>query len=303
MSPFTWNLLADLREMWSIPLLLNAFRAGSVIAVVAATVGWFMVLRRQSFAGHTLALVGFPGAAAAVWLGVGITVGYFSACVAAALVIAMLPAAGRRGYREESAVIGTVQAFALACGTLFISLYKGFLGGTTSLLFGTFLGISAAQVVTLTIVGVAVLAAIAVIGRPLLFASIDPDVAAAHGVRVRVLDVTFLLILGATAAEASQITGALLVFALLLLPPATAQLITARPGPSLALAIAIGLVTVWSALFVAVYSTYPIGFWLTTIAFGLYVIAAGLTRLRRAGQGGGRSSADVREPVLDGVVS
>jgi zinc/manganese transport system permease protein len=303
MSPFTWNLLADLREMWSIPLLLNAFRAGSVIAVVAATVGWFMVLRRQSFAGHTLALVGFPGAAAAVWLGIGITVGYFSACVAAALVIAMLPAAGRRGYREESAVIGTVQAFALACGTLFISLYKGFLGGTTSLLFGTFLGISATQVLTLTIVGVAVLATIAVIGRPLLFASIDPDVAAAHGVPVRALDVTFLLVLGATAAEASQITGALLVFALLLLPPATAQLITARPGPSLALAILIGLVTVWSALFIAVYSTYPIGFWLTTIAFGLYVITAALTRLRRTGAGGRRAVAAAREPTFDGAVS
>ena len=303
MSPFTWNLLADLREMWSIPLVLNAFRAGSVIAVVAATVGWFMVLRRQSFAGHTLALVGFPGAAAAVWLGIGVTIGYFSACVAAALVIAILPAAGRRGYREESAVIGTVQAFALACGTLFISLYKGFLGGTTSLLFGTFLGISAAQVITLAIVGVAVLVTIAVIGRPLLFASIDPDVAAAHGVPVRALDVTFLLVLGATAAEASQITGALLVFALLLLPPATAQLITARPGPSLAWAIVIALVTVWSALFVAVYSTYPIGFWLTTIAFGLYVIAAIVARLRRVGERGGRWSVNHRERVLDGAMS
>jgi zinc/manganese transport system permease protein len=303
MSPFSWNLLADLREMWSIPLLLNAFRAGSVIAVVAATVGWFMVLRRQSFAGHTLALVGFPGAAAAVWLGIGLTVGYFSACVAAALVIAMLPAAGRRGYREESAVIGTVQAFALACGTLFISLYKGFLGGTTSLLFGTFLGISSAQVVTLAIVGVAVLATIAVIGRPLLFASIDPDVAAAHGVPVRVLDAAFLLILGATAAEASQITGALLVFALLLLPPATAQLITARPVPSLALAIVIALVTVWSGLFIAVYSTYPIGFWLTTIAFGLYVIVAVMARLLRIGQRAGPSAAVHRAPVLDGAAS
>ena len=303
MSPFTWNLLADLREMWSIPLLLNAFRAGSVIAVVAATVGWFMVLRRQSFAGHTLALVGFPGAAAAVWLGIGLTVGYFSACVAAALVIAMLPAAGRRGYREESAVIGTVQAFALACGTLFISLYKGFLGGTTSLLFGTFLGISSAQVVTLAIVAAAVLATIAVIGRPLLFASIDPDVAAAHGVPVRLLDVSFLLVLGATAAEASQITGTLLVFALLLLPPATAQLVTARPAPSLALSIAIGLVTVWSALFIAVYSTYPIGFWLTTIAFGLYVVVAVLVRAFGSGQRGRPSPAVRREPALDGVPS
>jgi zinc/manganese transport system permease protein len=196
-----------------------------------------------------------------------------------------------------------VQAFALACGTLFISLYKGFLGGTTSLLFGTFLGISPAQVVTLAIVGVAVLATIAAIGRPLLFASIDPDVAAAHGVPVRLLDVAFLLVLGATAAEASQITGALLVFALLLLPPATAQLVTARPAPSLALSIAIGLVTVWSALFIAVYSTYPIGFWLTTIAFGLYVVVAVVARLRRVGQHGAPAPAVRGEPVLDGTPS
>src|SRR5262245_17836055 len=196
MSPFSWNLVADLREMWSIPLVLNAFRAGTVIAIVAAVVGWFMVLRRQSFAGHTLALVGFPGAAAAVWLGVGATVGYFSSCIAAALVIAALPAAGRRGYREASAVIGTVQAFALACGTLFVSLYKGFLGGTTALLFGTFLGISARQVVTLAIVGVVVLVAVGVMARPLMFGSFDADVATASGVPVRALDAAFLVILG-----------------------------------------------------------------------------------------------------------
>lgn len=281
MIPFSWNLLADLREMWSIPLLLNAFRAGTVIAVVAAVIGWFMVLRRQSFAGHTLALVGFPGAAAAVWLGIGVAAGYFTSCIAAALVIALLPAAGRRGYREESALIGTVQAFALACGTLFISLYKGLLGGPTALLFGTITGISARQVLTLAIVGAAVLVAIAIIGRPLVFASVDPDVAAANGVRVRWLDAVFLVLLGATAAEASQITGTLLVFALLLLPAATAQLITARPGPSLALAVALGLVSIWAALFIAVYSSYPIGFWLTTIAFGMYVLAAIFAAVRR----------------------
>jgi zinc/manganese transport system permease protein len=282
MTPFSWNLIADLRQMWSIPLVLNAFRAGTVIAVVAAVVGWFMVLRRQSFAGHTLALVGFPGAAAAVWLGVGATVGYFSSCIAAALVIAALPAAGRRGYREESAVIGTVQAFALACGTLFVSLYKGFLGGTTALLFGTFLGISARQVVTLAIVGAAVLVAVGSMARPLMFGSIDSDVATASGVPVRALDAAFLVILGATAAEASQITGSLLVFALLLLPAATAQRVTVRPLIGLALAVGIALVTVWAALFISVYSVYPIGFWLTTIAFGWYVVVAvvGLARDR-----------------------
>src|SRR5215467_5202531 len=281
MPGFSWNIVDDIRDMWSVPLILNAFRAGTVVAVIAAVVGWFMVVRRQSFAGHTLALVGFPGAAAAVWLGVGATVGYFSSCIAAALVIAALPAAGR-GYREESAVIGTVQAFALACGTLFVSLYKGFLGGTTALLFGTFLGISERQVVTLAIVGAAVLVAVALMARPLMFGSIDSDVATASGVPVRALDAAFLVILGATAAEASQITGSLLVFALLLLPAATAQRLTVRPLIGLALAVGIGLVTVWVALFISVYSVYPIGFWLTTIAFGWYVVVAvvGLARDR-----------------------
>jgi zinc/manganese transport system permease protein len=243
-------------------------------------VGWFMVLRRQSFAGHTLALVGFPGAAAAVWLGLGVASGYFAFCLAAALVIAALPQRGSRGNPEQSAVIGTVQAFALASGMLFVALYKGFLGGTSALLFGSFLGITSGQVTILAVVAVAALAVLAVIGRPLLFASIDTDVAAAHGVPTRTLGTVFLLLLGASAAEVSQITGALLVFALLVLPPATAQLITARPVRSLTLSVVLALVTVWVALFIAYYSPYPIGFWLTTIAFGIYTLMYATTAVR-----------------------
>jgi zinc/manganese transport system permease protein len=279
---FTWNLLADIRDMWSAAFMVNAFRAGTIVAVLAALVGWFMVLRRQSFAGHTLAVVGFPGAAAAVWLGIGLAVGYFAFCLIAALVIAALPQGGNRGYAEESAAIGTVQAFALASGMLFIALYKGFLNGTNALLFGSFLGITAGQVGILALVAAAALAILAAIGRPLLFASIDTDVARAHGVPSRALGTAFLLLLGTTAAEVSQITGALLVFALLVLPPATAQLVTARPRYSLTLSVALALVTVWVALFVAYYSPYPIGFWLTTIAFGLYALtyAASTARAR-----------------------
>ena len=275
---FTWNLVADVQEMWSLPFMVNAYRAGTVVAVLAALVGWFMVLRGQSFAGHTLAVVGFPGAAGAVWLGLGAALGYYAFCLAAAVVIAAVPVG--RGYREESAVTGTVQAFALAAGGLFVALYHGFLGGTSALLFGTFLGITARQVALLAAVAVVVLAALAAIGRPLLFASIDVDVARANGVPVRALAVGFLLLLGATAAEVSQITGALLVFALLVLPPATAQLVTVRPAASLALSVALGLVTVWVALFVAYYSPYPIGFWLTTIGFGGYVLTFAGTRVR-----------------------
>ena len=269
---FSWNLLADIQEMWSLAFMLNAFRAGAAVAVLAATVGWFMVLRRQSFAGHTLAVVGFPGAAAAVWLGLAVSLGYFAFCLAAALLIAALPPGGQRGYSEQSAVIGTVQAFALASGMLFLALSGGFLNSTNALLFGSFLGITQPQVLTLAVVAAAGLAVIAVIGRPLLFASIDADVARAHGVPTRALGIVFLVLLGVTAAEVSQITGALLVFALLVLPPATAQLITPRPALSLALSVLLALATVWVALFIAYYSPYPIGFWLTTIAFGLYAL-------------------------------
>jgi zinc/manganese transport system permease protein len=281
-SAFSWNLIADVRDMWSLPFMLNAFRAGTIVAVLAAVVGWFMVLRRQSFAGHTLAVVGFPGAAGAVWLGIGEAFGYLGLCLVAAVVIAALPARGHRGERgfsEQSAVIGVVQAFALAAGMLFVALYKGFLNGTNALLFGSFLGITGGQVVTLALVAVLALVVLAAVGRRLLFASIDPDVAAARGVPTRALGAVFLALLGVTAAEVGQITGALLVFALLVLPPATAQVLTARPARGLVLSVVLALVTVWVALFVAWYSPYPIGFWLTTIAFTLYVAAQLATRL------------------------
>jgi zinc/manganese transport system permease protein len=271
---FSWNLVADLRDIFAVAFMVNAFRAGAIVAVLAGLVGWFMVTRRQSFAGHTLAVTGFPGAAAAVWLGVGVGVGYFAFCLAAALAIAALPGRGVDGQAAQSAMVGTVQAFALAAGMLFVSLYRGFLNGTSALLFGSFLGITADQVTALAIVAAVAVGVLAVLGRPLLFASVDPDVARAHGVPTRALDVAFLLLLGVTVAAASQITGSLLVFALLVLPAATAARLTVRPAAGLALSVALALVTVFVALFVAYYSPYPIGFWLTTIAFGLYVAAS-----------------------------
>jgi zinc/manganese transport system permease protein len=272
MGSFSWNLVLDIQEMWSLPFMLNAFRAGTAVAIVAPIVGWFMVLRRQSFAGHTLAMVGFPGAAAAAWLGLGLGAGYFAFSIAAAFVMAGRPA-GSTVHSEESALVGTVQAFALAAGMLFVSLSGGFLNETTALLFGSFLGITAGQVMALVIVAVVVLVVLAFIGRPLLFASVDADVARAHGAPTGALAVGFLLVLAATAAEVGQITGALLVFALLVLPPATAQALSPRPAVSLALSVVIGLLTVWVSLFVAYYSLYPVGFWLTTVGFGIYVAA------------------------------
>jgi zinc/manganese transport system permease protein len=280
---FSWNLLADIDDLWAYPFMVNAFRAGLIIAVLTGVAGWFMVLRRQTFAGHTLSVVAFPGAAAAVYLGVAAQYGYFAFCVAAAAVIAA--ASARRGssgaLAAESALTGTVQAFALACGLLLVSLYKGFLGGTTALLFGSFLGITTTQVTVLAVVAVLTLALLAGFGRPLLFASVDPDVAAARGVPVRGLSMLFMVLLGAAVAEAAQITGALLVFALLVMPAATAQRLTARPAWGMVLAVSLGWAVTWTGLIAAYYSPYPIGFWITSLAFAAYLTAHLIAALPR----------------------
>ena len=125
-------------------------------------------------------------------------------------------------------------------------------------------------------VAVFALAVLALIARPLFFATVDPDVAQARGVPVRLLATVFLVLLGCAAAEVSQITGALLVFALLVMPAATAQQLTARPMLSFALTIVFGLVIVWLGLAIAYFSIYPVGFYITTIGFAGYVLAAGV---------------------------
>lgn len=256
--------------------MVSAWQAGTIVAIVSGAVGWFMVLRRQAFAGHALAVVGFPGAAGAALLGIDVVWGYFAFCLAAALVLALLPAAGAGGRAQSSAVTGTVQAFALACGFLFVSLYGGFLGGTNALLFGSFLGITAGQVRVLLAGGALTLLALMLIGRPLLFASLDVQIAAARGVPVRLLGGVFMLLLGAAVAEASQITGALLVFALLVAPAAAAQQVTLRPWAGVGLTVAIGLGVTWAGLLVAYWWPVPIGFVITSVAFAAYLAARAL---------------------------
>jgi zinc/manganese transport system permease protein len=269
-----WNLWFDLREMLSYPFMVNAIRAGTIVAVVAGAVGWMMVLRKESFAGHTLAVVGFPGAAAATWLGFAAGYGYFAACAGAGLLMAALPARTRSGAGEQHALIGTIQAFALAAGMLFVSLYKGFLSGLTNLLFGTISGVSDSQVVTLLAAAVPCLVGLAILGRPLLWASIDPETAAARGVPVRSLSAAFLVLLGVAAAGASQVTGSLLVFALLVAPGAAAHQLTARPGLGVLLSVLLALVSTWLGMGFAFFTPYPIGFWVSSFAFAGYLLAA-----------------------------
>lgn len=284
MTGFSPNLVADVQLLLSYHFMLNALRAGTVVAVLCGAIGYLMVLRGQSFAGHTLAVIGFPGAAGATWLGLATGVGYYGFCIAGALVLALLPGPGRLtgglgGDGESSAAVGTVQAFALACGFLFVSLYQGFLNGVTGLLFGSITGVSDSQVLALLVAGAGCLAALAVLGRPLLFASVDAEVARARGVPVRLVGAAFLVLLAVAAAGASQVTGSLLVFALLVTPAAAAGRLTARPGPGLALSVAIAVAVTWLGEGIAFFSPYPIGFWVTTLAFAAFCVASGYRSL------------------------
>jgi zinc/manganese transport system permease protein len=266
------DLISDVRELVAFPFMVHALEAGTIVAVLAAVVGWYMVLRRQSFAGHTLSVMAFPGATGAALGGLPTALGYYLACGAAALAMGRTSRTATRGFGAETAVIGTVQTVGLGAGYLFLSLNHAILSGTETLLFGTFLGVTSGQVIELLCVAVAVLAVLAVAARPLLFATIDRDVAYASGVPVGLLDAAFLLLLGLAVAATSQITGALLVFAVLVAPPASAQLITARPHAGLALSVGFALIIVWLGLAVAYFSIYPVGFYTTTFAFGLYAL-------------------------------
>src|SRR5207302_751495 len=172
----SWNPLTDMHQLFAYPFMVNALEAGTIVAVMAGVTGWFMVLRRQTFAGHTLSVIAFPGAAAASLAGLPVAVGYFGFCALGALGLAGI-AGSNRSHSSESAAIGSLQALALALGFLFVSLYHGVLNGLGSLLFGTFLGITTGQVTTLLAVAAAAVALIALAVRPLLFASIDTDVA------------------------------------------------------------------------------------------------------------------------------
>jgi zinc/manganese transport system permease protein len=274
----TWNVADDVRQMLRYHFMVNALITGTVVAVVAGSVGYLMVLRRQSFAGHTLALLGFPGAAGATWLGMNAAFGYYGFCIAGAIAIALLPAgsgnAGLSRQRDESAVIGTVQSVALAAGFLFVSLYKGFLSGLNNLLFGTITGVSDRQVQMLLVAAAVCLPLLLALGRPLMFASIDPAVAAARGVPVRAVGIAFLILLGVAAAGTSQVTGSLLVFALLVAPAATAVRLTARPVAGVSIAVVLAVAVTWVGETIAFFSPYPIGFWVSTLAFAGYVLAS-----------------------------
>ena len=273
--------------MWRYPFMRHALVAGTAVAVMGAAVGWFVVLRREAYAAHSLAMVAFPGATAAVYLGLAALLGYFGLAVAGAGAVAALGPGTRTGsYRGHSAVVGSLQAAALALGLLFASLYQGSLANVTSFLFGNFLGISRTEATSLVVVSGLAVVALGFLGRPLLFASVEPTTAAGSGIPVRPLSAAFLVLVGVAVAAASQFTGVLLVFSLMVTPPAIAQILTVRPSVSLMLSVTVAVVLVWVGLAAAFFTDRPVGFWITSIGFAAYVAVragtAAVAVLRRA---------------------
>jgi len=231
--------------------------------------------------------VGFPGAAAGVLVHVSPVLGLIVFCVAAALGIGWMGRDLDAGRRAESAAVGSILAFSLGLGLLFFRLYAGSAQGIYGFLFGTILGISDRDVQLTLAVAVVSLVALGMIGRPLIFASVDPDVAEARGVAVRTLAVAFLVILAFAVAITVQIVGTLLIFALLVTPGAAALQLTARPARGLVLSVALSLAFTWAGLSLAYFSDFPVGFFITSLAFGTYVAIRAVKQI--AGLWSGRS--------------
>ena len=268
----SWDVVADVQLLLQFHFMQNALLAGTLVAILAGAAGYFVVLRGQSFAAHMLSQVGFPGAAAGVLLHVSPVLGLIVFCVAAALGIGSIGRNPDAGNRRESAAVGSILAFSLGLGLLFFRLYAGSAQGIYGFLFGTILGISDRDVEVTLAVFVLSLVALAAIGRPLVFASVDPGVAEARGVRVRLLSIAFLVLVALSIAITVQIVGTLLIFALLVAPGASALQLTARPSRGLLLSIVFSLAFTWLGLSIAYFTDYPVGFYITSLAFASYVL-------------------------------
>jgi zinc/manganese transport system permease protein len=260
----------------------NAYLAGTFVALACGVIGYFVVLRAQVFAGDALSHVAFAGALAAAAIGIDIRLGLFAATI---LVGAGLGGLGERA-RADDVVIGTVFAWILGLGALFLSIFvSGSSGGdgtaAVRVLFGSILGLSAGDARLAAVIAIAACLALFVIARPLLLASLDPEVARGLGVPVRLLGVVFFVILGAVAAEATQAVGALLLLGLLAAPGGAARLLTDRPWLGVALAGAIAVGSMWLGLFLSYeIDSLPAGTAVIGVATAAFLLAAIRDRVR-----------------------
>ncbi len=282
LPPFTLNLWQDVQAMLSYDFMRQAFLAGTILSAVAGLVGYFVVLRHQAFAGESLSDVAFTGALGGAALGINPIASLLVTTIAVALAMGGF---GER-LRGRDVAIGTVLAWVLGLGVLFLSLFTAHASGTgtgfsgVTVLFGNILGISSDQTRSIALISAVVVLGLVLIVRPLLFASLDPDVAAARGVPVRALGLFFIVLLAVTVSEATLAVGALLVFALLLLPAAIAYQVTTQPYAALALAAGLAVALTWLGITIGFYTGYPSSICISLLAFASYVAVVGGSRRR-----------------------
>lgn len=267
---------SDWLDILQTPFMRHAFVGGTLVALAAGMLGYFVVVRRHAFAAHALAHIGFPGATLAALIGIPITLGLGAFCVAGALAIALLG----KEIEEREIATGTILAFATGLGLLFSSLATENTRTITNVLFGNLLAITTQQLTVFGLVTAGVVFVLAVIARPLTFASVDPQVAAARGVPVKALGVAFLLLVALVVTIAVQVVGTLLLFALVVTPCATALLVTARPTSVALLGTGIGLVSVWLGLVLSAMFNLPPSFFIVSISFAVWLGAVGWDRWR-----------------------
>ena len=267
-AQFSFNLVSDFRDMWQYAFMQHAFEAGTVVAIIAGVVGYFVVMRRLSFAAHALSHVGFAGAAGAVLIGINPLVGLLAFTSGGGIVMASL---GRKAANQD-VQIGTVLAFMLGLGVLFISLYKGYATEAYSLLFGEILGISSNDVLITLVAGIAILVAVAVMYRRLMFTALDEDVAEAKGISPLGSSIAYMLLIAVATSISVQVVGVLLIFALLVTPAAIAQRLSSRPAQGIGISVLTSLLVTWIGLFISFYVPYPVSFFIVSAVFGGYLL-------------------------------
>jgi zinc/manganese transport system permease protein len=245
----------------------TAFVASGMAALLAGTVGFFLVLRGQTFAGHALSHVGFTGATGAILFGLSPLAGLVGFTFVAGIGMGLF---GEKLAARDVA-IGMMLSLSLGLGLLFLHFYTAAATQASALLFGNVLGVDSSALLTLGVLAVGSFVALAVILRPLIFASLESELAEARGVPVRFVSVAFLAIVAVAVAECTQIVGVLLVFTLLVGPAAAAQNISRGLRGGVALAAGLALAEAWGGLTLAFYTDWPTSFWITALSGLVYL--------------------------------
>jgi zinc/manganese transport system permease protein len=255
--------------MFTYDFMQNAFVAAGIVAVLCGLVGFFLVLRSQTFAGHALSHVGFAGATGAVLIGVSPFWGLLAMTMVAGIGMGLL---GER-LQQRDVAIGIVLAMSLGLGLLFLSFYTAYATQVTGLLFGNVLTIDRATIWSLLSLTMLAIVALSTIARPLLFASLQPELAEARGVSLRLIAVLFLGLVALAVAECAQIVGVLLVFTLMVGPAASAQQLTTRIRTGVVLSVVLAVAEAWLGLALAYETDWPATFWITALSSAVYLLA------------------------------